>query len=118
MDVSKRAFNFCAGPAALPLRKFCNAQAELLDWRGKSLSVMEMSHRSDDYVAIASKAEQDLRDLLDIPSDYKGAVPAGRRQPAVRRDSANLLPEDGVADISIPVSGRRRPSRRLVAMAP
>lgn len=44
------------------------AQAEMLDWHGKGLSVMEMSHRSDDYVAIAEKAEQDLRDLLSVPS--------------------------------------------------
>ena len=67
--MSKRAFNFCAGPAALPEAVLQRAQAELLDWQGKGLSVMEMSHRSDDYVAIAEKAEQDLRDLLSIPSD-------------------------------------------------
>jgi phosphoserine aminotransferase len=67
VDVSKRAFNFCAGPAALPEAVLQRAQAEMLDWHGKGLSVMEMSHRSDDYVAIAEKAEQDLRDLLSIP---------------------------------------------------
>src|SRR5690606_42124180 len=69
--VSKRAFNFCAGPAALPEAVLRRAQAELLDWQGCGLSVMEMSHRSDAYVAIAEKAEQDLRDLMAIPSDYK-----------------------------------------------
>ena len=65
--MSKRLFNFCAGPAALPEAVLQQAQAELLDWQGKGLSVMEMSHRSDEFVSIAQKAEQDLRDLLTIP---------------------------------------------------
>ncbi len=66
-----RAYNFCAGPAALPEAVLQQAQAELLDYQGKGLSVMEMSHRSADYVAIAEQAEQDLRDLMNIPSNYK-----------------------------------------------
>jgi hypothetical protein len=71
LDVSKRAYNFCAGPAALPEAVLQRAQGELLDWHGKGLSVMEMSHRSDEFVSIAEKAEQDLRDLLDIPRTTK-----------------------------------------------
>lgn len=66
-----RAYNFCAGPAALPEAVLQQAQAELVDYQGKGLSVMEMSHRSADYVAIAEQAEQDLRDLLNVPSNYK-----------------------------------------------
>src|SRR5690554_8013704 len=66
-----RVYNFCAGPAALPEAVLQTAQAELLDWQGKGLSVMEMSHRSDEFVGIAERAEQDLRDLLAVPSDYK-----------------------------------------------
>ena len=66
-----RAYNFCAGPAALPEAVLQQAQAELLDYQGKGLSVMEMSHRSADYVAIAEQAEQDLRELMNIPSNYK-----------------------------------------------
>jgi len=66
-----RVYNFCAGPAALPTPVLEKASAEMLDWQGRGLSVMEMSHRSADYVAIAEKAEQDLRDLLSIPSNYK-----------------------------------------------
>ena len=119
--MSKRAFNFCAGPAALPDAVLQRAQAELLDWRGKGLSVMEMSHRSDDYVAIASKAEQDLRDLLDIPSDYKVLFLQGGASQQFAEIPLNLLPEDGVADyIDTGIWSRscRRPSRRLVAMAP
>ena len=61
--MSKRAHNFCAGPAALPEAVLLRAQADLLDWQGKGLSVMEMSHRSDDYVAIASE----FRSLAHLP---------------------------------------------------
>ncbi|GLK88919.1 phosphoserine aminotransferase [Pseudomonas turukhanskensis] len=97
-DVSKRAFNFCAGPAALPEAVLQRAQAELLDWNGKGLSVMEMSHRSDDYVAIAEKAEQDLRDLLAIPSNYKVLFLQGGASQQFAEIALNLLPEDGTAD--------------------
>lgn len=66
-----RKYNFSAGPAALPEEVLQQAQAELLDWHGKGLSIMEMSHRSDEYVSVAAQAEQDLRDLLNIPGNYK-----------------------------------------------
>ena len=66
-----RAYNFCAGPAALPTAVLEKAQKELLDWQGKGLSIMEMSHRSADYVAVAEKAEADLRKLMNIPENYK-----------------------------------------------
>ena len=98
IDVSKRAFNFCAGPAALPEAVLRRAQAELLDWQGKGLSVMEMSHRSDEYVAIAEKSEQDLRDLLVIPNDYKVLFLQGGASQQFAEIPLNLLPEDGVAD--------------------
>ncbi|MBX7270577.1 3-phosphoserine/phosphohydroxythreonine transaminase [Stutzerimonas chloritidismutans] len=96
--MSKRAFNFCAGPAALPEAVLQRAQAELLDWHGKGLSVMEMSHRSDEYTAIAEKAEQDLRDLLAIPSNYKVLFLQGGASQQFAEIPLNLLPEDGVAD--------------------
>jgi phosphoserine aminotransferase len=98
VDVSKRAFNFCAGPAALPEAVLQRAQAELLDLQGKGLSVMEMSHRSDEYMAIAGKAEQDMRDLLAIPSDYKVLFLQGGASQQFAEIPLNLLPEDGVAD--------------------
>lgn len=65
-----RKHNFSAGPAALPTAVLEQAQAEILDWQGKGLSVMEMSHRSAEYVSIATAAEQDLRDLLNISDEY------------------------------------------------
>jgi phosphoserine aminotransferase len=66
-----RKYNFSAGPAALPREVLFQAQAELLDWHGKGLSIMEMSHRSPEFVSVAEKAEQDLRDLMSIPDNYK-----------------------------------------------
>ncbi|HLD65743.1 MAG TPA: 3-phosphoserine/phosphohydroxythreonine transaminase [Pseudomonas sp.] len=96
--MSKRAYNFCAGPAALPEAVLLRAQAELLDWQGKGLSVMEMSHRSDEFVSIAEKAEQDLRDLLSIPSNYKVLFLQGGASQQFAQVPLNLLPEDGKAD--------------------
>lgn len=66
-----RKYNFSAGPAALPEEVLQQAQAELLDWHGQGLSIMEMSHRSAEYVEVATQAEQDLRDLMGIPSNYR-----------------------------------------------
>ncbi|WP_349815622.1 3-phosphoserine/phosphohydroxythreonine transaminase [Paraglaciecola algarum] len=64
-------FNFCAGPAMLPVEVMQQAQAEFIDWQGTGRSVMELSHRSAEYIALASEAEQDLRDLLSVPDNYK-----------------------------------------------
>ena len=65
-----RAFNFSPGPAALPDAVLEQARAELLDYQGQGLSVMEMSHRCSEFMAIAEAAEADLRDLLAIGDDY------------------------------------------------
>jgi phosphoserine aminotransferase len=67
---TKRAFNFNAGPAALPLSVLERIREELLDYGGTGMSVMEMSHRSAEFEAINNKAEQGLRKLLAIPDDY------------------------------------------------
>ncbi|MDT8283726.1 MAG: 3-phosphoserine/phosphohydroxythreonine transaminase, partial [Gammaproteobacteria bacterium] len=66
-----RVFNFSAGPAVLPVEVLAQAQAEMLDWHGSGMSVMEMSHRGKDYMSIAAKAEADLRELMAIPDNYK-----------------------------------------------
>lgn len=66
-----RPVNFSAGPAALPQAVLERAKAEMLDWRGSGVSVMEMSHRSKEFMSIASQAEADLRELLNIPDSYK-----------------------------------------------
>lgn len=66
-----RVYNFSAGPAAVPLEVLQKAQSEMLDWHGCGMSVMEMSHRGKDYISIAEKAEADVRELMNIPSNYK-----------------------------------------------
>ena len=64
-------YNFSAGPAVLPKDVLTQAQAELLDWHGSGMSVMEMSHRGKEFMQIAAEAEADLRELLAIPANYK-----------------------------------------------
>jgi phosphoserine aminotransferase len=66
-----RVFNFSAGPAVLPEEVLRKAAAEMLDWHGSGMSVMEMSHRGKEFISIADKAEADLRALLAIPDNYK-----------------------------------------------
>ncbi len=66
-----RVFNFSAGPAALPESVLQTAAAEMLDWHGSGMSVMEMSHRGKEFIAIAAEAESLLRELLAIPANYK-----------------------------------------------
>jgi phosphoserine aminotransferase len=65
-----KVFNFSAGPAVLPREVLERAAAEMLDWHGSGMSVMEMSHRGKEFISIAAKAEADLRTLLAIPADY------------------------------------------------
>ena len=66
-----RVFNFSAGPAALPEAVLAQAAAEMLDWRGTGMSVMEMSHRGTDFMGIHAEALADLRELLAVPNNYK-----------------------------------------------
>ncbi len=66
-----RVYNFSAGPAVLPEEVLQQAAAEMMDYQGSGMSVMEMSHRSSTYQNILDTAEQDLRDLLNIPENYK-----------------------------------------------
>ena len=66
-----RVYNFSAGPAVLPEEVLKEAAAEMLDYNGTGMSVMEMSHRSRAFEEIIETAEQDLRDLLGIPDQYK-----------------------------------------------
>lgn len=96
--MTTRAYNFCAGPAALPEEVLRQAQAELLDWQGRGLSVMEMSHRSDEFVEIAQTAEQDLRDLMYVPDNYKVLFVQGGASQQFAQIPLNFMPEGGKAD--------------------
>jgi phosphoserine aminotransferase len=93
-----RAYNFCAGPAALPEEVLAEAQRDLVDWQGKGLSIMEMSHRSDEYVGVAEAAEKDFRDLLNIPSNYKVLFMQGGASSQFTMIPQNLLRGKKVAD--------------------
>jgi phosphoserine aminotransferase len=64
-------FNFSAGPAVLPKEVLAQARDEMMDWHGAGMSVMEMSHRGKEFMAIAAEAEADLRELMGIPANYK-----------------------------------------------
>ena len=66
-----RPYNFSAGPAALPDEVLAQAASEMLDWHGSGLSVMEMSHRSKEFIAIHEQALADLRELLQIPNEFR-----------------------------------------------
>lgn len=66
-----RVYNFSAGPAVLPEPVLEQAAAEMLDWHGSGMSVMEMSHRGKEFIAIHAQAEADLRELMAIPANYK-----------------------------------------------
>lgn len=66
-----RAFNFSAGPAMLPEAVMKKAQSEFLDWQNTGMSVMEMSHRSPEFMALAHHVEATLREIMAIPDNYK-----------------------------------------------
>jgi len=66
-----RVYNFSAGPSQMPLEVLESAQKNLINFEGSGMSVMEMSHRSKEFVQIAKEAEKDLRDILDVPAEYK-----------------------------------------------
>jgi len=93
-----RHYNFCAGPAALPTAVLERAREELLDYRGRGLSVMEMSHRSPEFVAIAERAEADLRELLAIPDNYRVLFLQGGASLQFAMVPMNLLGNGGSAN--------------------
>lgn len=70
---ARKSFNFSAGPACLPLDVLERAQAEMVDWHGSGMSVLEMSHRGPEFESIIAKAEKDLRLLMQVPDNYKAS---------------------------------------------
>lgn len=93
-----RIFNFSAGPAVMPEAVLAQARDELLDWHGCGMSVMEMSHRGKEFIAIAAEAEADLRKLLAIPSNYKVLFMQGGAQAQFALVPMNLLGDATTAD--------------------
>ncbi len=93
-----RCYNFCAGPAALPEPVLEQAREEMLDWQGRGLSIMEMSHRSPEIVGIADAAEASLRRLLNIPDDYAVLYMQGGASTQFACVPLNLGAQAGKAD--------------------
>ena len=93
-----RVYNFSAGPAALPEEVLKQAQADMLDWQGSGMSVMEMSHRGKAFMSIAEKAEADLRDIMAIPDNYKVLFLQGGASSQFAMVPINLLRDNGRAD--------------------
>ena len=92
-----RVYNFSAGPAVLPEEVLKEAAAEMLDYKGSGMSVMEMSHRSKVYDNIIKEAEADLRDLMNIPDNYKVLFLQGGASQQFAMIPMNLM-KNGVAD--------------------
>ncbi|CAH0525809.1 3-phosphoserine/phosphohydroxythreonine transaminase [Vibrio hippocampi] len=90
-SISPNVFNFSAGPAGLPRAVLEKAQSELVDWNNLGTSVMEISHRSKEFVQVAAQAEQDLRDLLNIPDNYKVLFTQGGARAQFAAVPMNLL---------------------------
>lgn len=94
-----KVYNFSAGPAVLPHEVLATAQAELLDWHGSGMCVMEMSHRGKEFMEIIHDAEQDLRALMAIPAGYKVLFLQGGASQQFSMIPLNLAPQDGCIDV-------------------
>ncbi|QQS48658.1 MAG: 3-phosphoserine/phosphohydroxythreonine transaminase [Acidobacteriota bacterium] len=96
--MTERVFNFSAGPATLPVSVLERARAEMLNYKGCGMSVMEMSHRSKAFEGIIGEAEADLRRLLSIPDNYKVLFLQGGASLQFAMIPMNLLPAGSSAD--------------------
>ena len=94
----KRIFNFSAGPAMLPDEVMKMAASELTDWHDSGMSVMEMSHRSKEFISIAEKAESDLREIMSIPDNYEVLFLQGGASSQFAMVPMNLLGKRNTAD--------------------
>ena len=106
-----RVINFSAGPAALPLEVLQKAQAELIDWEGLGMSVMEISHRSKAFIKVAEQAEADLRELMGISSDYSVLFLQGGATTHFALLPMNLSTPDQSADYLVTGSWSKKASK-------
>ena len=97
---SSRVYNFSAGPAVLPEEVLKEVAEEMMDYQGTGMSVMEMSHRSADFQKIIDEAEQDLRDLMKIPDNYKVLfLQGGASQDVYKRQAVTC--RTGISDLCV-----------------
>lgn len=94
----RRVFNFSPGPATLPEPVLEQAQAEMLDWKGSGMSVLEVSHRGKDFVEHAARTEATLRELLRVPDDYRVLFLAGGATLQFASVPLNIAPPGSSAD--------------------
>ena len=94
----ERVYNFSAGPSMLPMDVLQKAAAEMLNYEDSGMSVMEMSHRSAVYEKIINAAEALLREVMEIPDNYKVLFLQGGASTQFAAVPLNLLPENGKAD--------------------
>ena len=93
-----QVYNFSSGPAMLPVEVLRRAEQELCNWNGLGTSVMEISHRSKEFIQVAEEAEKDLRDLLKIPDNYKVLFCHGGARAQFAAVPMNLLGAAKTAD--------------------
>ncbi|WP_075336997.1 3-phosphoserine/phosphohydroxythreonine transaminase [Yersinia enterocolitica] len=93
-----QVYNFSAGPAMLPVEVLRRAEQELRNWHGLGTSVMEISHRSKEFMQVAEEAEKDLRDLMQIPANYKVLFCHGGARAQFAAVPLNLLGDSHSAD--------------------
>jgi len=103
--MTSRPFNFSAGPAALPEEVLTQVAQEMLDWHGSGMSVMEMSHRGREFISIAEAAEADLRDLLQVPANFRILFMQGGGLGENAIVPMNLSQRQGSGKVDVVVSG-------------
>jgi phosphoserine aminotransferase len=96
-----RVYNFSAGPSIMPVEVLEDVQREIVNYKGCGMSVMEMSHRSKDFMQIASEAEKNLRDIFGVPDDYKVIMAQGGATLQFASIPLNMLGAKGKADYLI-----------------
>ena len=93
-----KVYNFSAGPSMLPEEVMLKVQKDFLNFNGMGASIIEISHRSKEYIAVAEEAIQDLRDLMHVPDNYKVLFMHGGGRGMFAAVPMNLASKDGCAD--------------------
>ena len=94
----RKVYNFSAGPAMLPEEVMRDVQAELLDWHGTGMSIMELGHRGPEFQSVAEQSEADLRELMNIPKDYQVLFLTGGASAQFAMVPLNLMTTNKKAD--------------------
>ena len=112
-----RAYNFAAGPAAVPEPVLRQAQAELLEWSSARASVMEISHRGKLFMQLAEQSERDLRALMNIPQGYKVLFLQGGATQHFAQIPMNFARRDQVADYVVTGHWGEKAAREAASLA-